>query len=477
MTLERLSPQSLARVQPGIAVPTYDRRSITTGIVHFGPGAFHRAHQAFFVDKLLATDSRWGICDVALRGTATPEALTVQGGLYTIAELSPSPSFRIVGSIHEAVAAPTYPEVLRARLAAASTRIVTMTVTENGYALMPSGDLDTARSEIAADLATPSAPTSLIGWLVEGLRLRRASNLAPYTMISCDNLSDNGARLRRAVVQFASQVEPDLARWIDGEARFPGTMVDSITPASDEALKARVAQATGLLDMVPVQREPFVQWVMEDHDSDPDWAAAGVTLTRDVAGYEQAKLRILNGAHSTLAYLGLLRGRRTTRDAMADPMLAAFARTLVGQDIAPSLTPPAGLDLAAYAENVFERIANPAIEHHLGQIAFDGTLKLAIRLYPVIEAAIAAQRPLDRLAIPVAAWMRFIRRRAREGTEIIDPQAERLAERGTASTGTGAHDVMLFAEFLPRTDPAITAALARAYDAIGDGGLLPGDGW
>ena len=214
----------------------------------------------------------------------------------------------------------------------------------------------------------------------------------------------------------------------------------------------------------------------------PDWASAGVVVTRDVAGYEQAKLRILNGAHSTLAYLGLLRGRKTARDAMADVGLARFVRLLVTEDIAPSLTPPAGLDLGGYIDTVLSRIANPAIAHHLGQIAWDGSQKLPYRLFGAIESALKHGRPLGRLATPIAAWMRFVRRRVRDNGELIDPLAPRLAEIAQHSSGSGANDTMMFLALdsvFPRAlagAPAFTRALAQAYDAIGDRGLLPGDG-
>jgi len=487
---ERLSLNSLGHAGPGVSLFGYDRRTVQTGIVHFGPGAFHRAHQATYVDRLLADDPRWGLCDVALRGTSITEALAAQDGLYTIAELDPVPRYRVIGAVREAMSAKSFPQAVLARLVAPTTRVVTMTVTENGYCLTPGGDLDTGREEIAHDLANPRTPVSLIGWLVEGLRLRQRAATPPYTMISCDNVAGNGSRLQRAVTQFARAIEPDLARWIEGEARFPATMGESITPASDEALKARVAVHLGAFDMVPVQREPFVQWVMEDvagasgsAEGGPDWARAGVTLTRDVAGYENAKLRILNGAHSTLAYAGLLRRRQTTRDAMADAALAAFVRMLVVEDIAPSLTPPAGMDLPGYIESVLVRIANPAITHHLGQIAWDGSQKLPYRLFPTIAAALAAGRPLGRLAVPVAAWMRFVRQRAREGVELIDPLAARLLEIGAACTGAAVNDTMLFLALesvFPRALAAngtFARALAEAYETLGDSGLLPGDGW
>jgi fructuronate reductase len=483
-TFERLSPATLGFAGPDVMLPAYDRKGLDIGIVHFGPGAFHRAHQAFFVDRLVGKDRRWGICDVALRGTSVTEALSAQGGLYAIAELSAEPRYRVVGAVREAIAAQIFPQAVLARLISPAVRVVTMTVTENGYCLTPGGDLDTAREEIAHDLAHPRAPISLIGWLAEALRQRRRAALPPFTMISCDNVAGNGARLQRAVVQFARERDGDLGRWIESEARFPGTMVDSITPASDEALKARVALHLGAIDMVPVQREPFVQWVMEDVPGalGPDWSAAGVTVTNDVAGYEQAKLRILNGAHSTLAYLGLLRGRQATRDAMEDAPLAHFVRRLVSEDIAPSLKPPPGFDIAAYIETVFARIANPAITHHLGQIAWDGSQKLPYRLFGAIFEALAAGRPIARLCVPIAAWLRFVCARTRDGVELVDPLAASLHAIAERCDGSGAHDVPLFLALemvFPRAlaqEPRVAAALIAAYDLVGLSGRIAESG-
>ena len=479
---ERLSPATLGHADARVSLPAYDRRALDIGIVHFGPGAFHRAHQAFFVDKIVKSDARWGICDVALRGTSITEALSAQGGLYTIAELAEQPSYRVIGAVREAIAARTFPQAVLARLISPSVRVVTMTVTENGYCLTPGGDLDTAREEVAHDLNNPAAPTGLIGWLVEGLRQRQRAAMAPYTMISCDNVAGNGERLKRAVLQFARLRDRDLARWIEGEARFPSTMVDSITPASDEALKARVALHLGAIDMVPVQREPFVQWVMEDVPGSlgPDWSRAGVTVTHDIAGYEQAKLRILNGAHSTLAYLGLLRGRQATRDAMQDASLAAFVRELVTRDIAPSLKPPAGFDIGGYIETVLERIANPAITHYLGQIAWDGSQKLPYRLFDPLREALSAGRTIARLCLPIAAWMRFVCARTQAGVELVDPLAAPLHAIAQACNGEGCHDIALFlalGAMFPRdlaSEPRVAAALVDAYDAIGPAGRLAG---
>ncbi len=456
--------------------PVYDRARVATGIAHIGPGAFHRAHQAFFVDRLLASDPRWGICDVALRGTAVTDALAAQDGLFTIAELAEPERYRIIGSVREALSARRSPNDVAARLASPAVQVVTMTVTENGYCLTPGGDLDTSRPEIVHDLANPDAPASLIGWLALALGRRRSTGVAPFATISCDNVAGNGARLKRALLQFVR--DPQLARWIEAEAHFPNTMVDSITPGSDAALIERVAASIGLLDRVPVQREPFVQWAIEDLPDmpGPDWTAAGVTLTSDVTGYENAKLRILNGAHSTLAYLGLLRGLATTREAMTDKQLSAFVRTLLADDIAPSVRAPRGLDVPGYTSTVLARIANPAIIHRLEQIAHDGSQKLAYRLFPVIAEALAAGRPIARLAIPIAGWMRFVVRRTRDKVPLVDPLADQLQKAAQECDGIGTHDVPRFLEIAaPRrlaSDERVRQALDTSYDRIGDRGTL-----
>src|SRR6185437_15235388 len=228
-------------------------------------------------------------------------------------ELDEAPTLRAIGSLREVLVARESPAAVSSRLCEPDTTLVTITVTEKGYCLDGSGQLDPDHPDIAHDLRGAEAPRSLIGWLVRGFSLRRERGLAPYLVVSCDNLPDNGPTLRRAVLAFAKRYDAALAGWIEAEARFPRTMVDSITPATDQALRERVAQATGLEDAWPVQRERFVQWVVEEVDfaAQPDWASVGVTVSRDVTAYERAKIRMLNGAHSTLAYLGLLAGLET----------------------------------------------------------------------------------------------------------------------------------------------------------------------
>ncbi len=476
----RLSERTLERGSQRLLRPDYVRSQTRIGTVHFGPGAFHRAHQAFYFDRLLEKDAARAICAVSLKTASLRDALAPQDGLYTLVELEEAPTMRVIGALRELLVAAESPAAVSSRLCDPDTSVVTLTVTEKGYCLEGAGRLDLAHPDIVHDLSHPDAPRSLIGWLVRGLELRRERGLAPYLTISCDNLSDNGPTLRRAVLDFAQQRDAALAAWIEEAARFPRTMVDSITPASDPALRERVARATGLEDAWPVQRERFVQWVVEEVDfaAQPDWASVGITVSRDVTAYERAKLRMLNGAHSTLAYLGLLAGLESVAEAMAQPPLRAFLERLMAQDIEPTLTALPSGALAAYRLSVLNRFANPALRHPLAQIAWDGSLKLPIRILGTIADALRAGRPLTRLTVPVAAWMHFIRARARDGIDIVDPLSVPLAALGRQLTGAASHDLTPFFA-LPGVFPAalaheprFTRPLGEAYDRIGARGAL-----
>jgi fructuronate reductase len=471
----RLSATSYPGAIPGVALPSYDRDKVQVGVVHFGPGAFHRAHQAFYFDQLLASDPRWGICAVSLKSPGVRDALEPQDGLYTLAQLDAETTFRIVGSIVEVLVAPEDPPSVFARLAAPTTRIVTLTVTEKGYTLSAEGGLDEKHPDIVHDLANPREPKSAVGYIVEGLRRRFAAGLAPYAVVACDNLADNGWRLKAAVVAFAAKVDADLAAWIEANGSFPRTMVDSITPATDDALRTRVLAATGLEDAWPIQREAFTQWIIEDvlPTDGPDLAKVGVILTDDVRGFERAKLRLLNGVHSTLAYAGILRGHETVFEAVSDPLLEALAREMMTKDIIPTLTAPRGLDLAKYAEAILARFRNPEIRHYLAQIAWDGTQKLPFRILGTLTEALEAGRSIERLAIPLAAWMRFVALRAKTGEAITDPLADALSEIGVGATGEAKTDVAAFlalSSVFPATltgNPTFVGAVEKAYADLG----------
>ncbi|GIL39065.1 mannitol dehydrogenase family protein [Roseiterribacter gracilis] len=469
MTSKRLSRATLA--DANAIRPAYDLDKVELGVAHIGPGAFHRAHQAWYFDQLLARDPRWGISAIAPRSRDVRDALAPQDGLYVLAELDAQISYRVIGSLRELHVASEDLDATLVRLTDPTTKLVTMTVTEKGYCLDGKGELDLNHATIQHDLANPASPQSIAGILTLALAQRRADKSKPFTVLSCDNLADNGAKLKRAVIRFAETRDGDLARWIGDNVRFPATMVDSITPATTDALRQQVEAATGVYDAWPIQRESFVQWVIEDTlgPDAPDLASVGVILTKDVAAWDRAKLRLLNAAHSTLAYTGWLVGHETVADVMTDPKLVSFVRGMLLDDVAPSLTPPAGLSLADYVEMVLTRFRNPAIRHELQQIAWDGSQKLPVRILGTLRDARLHGRSIDRLAVPLGAWMRFVMQRAKSGEKITDPLAEQLQAIGQACNGEAEHDVPRFLaieSMFPRdlaNDPSVRIAIERAY--------------
>ncbi len=479
-TLPRLSDKTLIEAGPRLERPAYDRSAASIGVVHFGPGAFHRAHQAYAFDRLLEHDLSFGICAASLRSDDLREALAPQDGLYVLAQRDAEPRFLAIGALLERLTAPRAPDALRHRLADPGVRLVTSTVTEKGYCLDAAGELDFGHPDIAADLSASGAPRSLVGWLVRGYADRRAAGLPAFLAAPCDNLPGNGDKLRHAVLAFAGRCDPELARWIAGEAHFACTMVDSITPATDDALRARVETECGVRDAWPVQREAFVQWVVQRTDAvnQPDWSAAGVVLTTEVSAFERAKLRLLNGAHSALAYLGLLAGHETVAEAVADPSLRRFVRQMWADEIAPDLSAPLGLDLAAYQQDLLRRFENPVLVHRLAQIAWDGSQKVPVRLLGSLRDAAVAGRPYQRLALAVAAWMVFIGVRARAGVAIVDPLAERLTHMGqtTALDPHGLFEALVGLEQVFAPDlialPGVRAALRHAFASLTERGAL-----
>lgn len=471
----RLSKQALDDLPAIVTKPNYRLDDTRIGIVHIGTGAFHRAHQAVYIDDLLATDPDWAICGVSLHSTEVRDALHPQDGLYGLLLLGQETQLRVIGSIRELLCARDESTAILARLADPAVRLVTLTVTEKGYCLAGE-DLDVGHPDIVHDLALPDAPCSALGYIVAGLRQRRKLGLAAYTVLSCDNLADNGHRLRRAVLQYAQRVDETLAAWIEARVSFPCSMVDSITPATDDALRERVCSELGCTDAWPIQRETYTQWVIEDRfgNERPPFELAGATMSHDIAGYDRAKLRLLNGAHSTLAYLGSLMNLETVADAMGEPLLAGFVGRLMRESIAPVIALPEGLQASAYIDAILARFRNPAIRHRLAQIAWDGSQKLPVRLLSTISDALAANKPIASLCLSIAAWMQFVRRQAHRGVALVDPLHESLAAMGRACTGHAASDVDAFLQLdavfiapLSR-DARFIHALHAAYAALAD---------
>lgn len=444
------------------------------GIVHLGLGAFFRAHGAIYVtEAMAASGGDWGILGVSLRSPDIRDALAPQGGAYTALELAPDgPKVQVVTAVQGVLVAPENPEAVLAAMAAPGVRIVSLTVTEKGYCHEPAtGRLNPVHPDIAQDLTHP-LPRSAPGYLVRALQRRRAAGLPPFTVLTCDNLPGNGHLVRGLVLELAGRIDPGLADWIAREGRFPSTMVDRIVPATTPADIARVAELTGHHDAAPVVHEPFRQWVIEDDfvsGHRPDLAAVGVQMVADVAPYELMKLRMLNGTHSALAYLGYLGGHETIADCMADPVYRGFVRRLWAAEIIPALTPPVGVDLPAYAAALQGRYANPAIRHRTWQIAMDGSQKLPQRLLGTLESNLAAGRPSPGLMLAVAAWMVYVGGTDLQGQpiDVRDPLAVRLRALSDGTPQARVAALLAVREVFPEPlAAALHAPVTAAFTAL-----------
>jgi len=398
------------------------------GILHIGLGAFHRAHQAIYTEDAMAqSGGDWGIVGVSLRSREIVDALIAQDMLYSVTvQNTNSESIRVVASIIKAFAASVDPDTVLRYLADPTIRIVSLSVTEKAYGLdATTGGLDRAHPAVRHDLQTPARPIGVIGYIVEGLARRRAAGMPPFTVLCCDNLPSNGEVVRRLVLDMARERDSALADWIADAVTFPSTMVDRIVPAATEATRERASALLGVADQLALETEPFSQWVIEDRfvSGRPDWAAAGVLFVEDIAPYEKMKLRLLNGAHSLIAYLGQLHGLEYVRDVMADPSHAARVRAHM-QAAAATLDPVPGIVIADYIEQLLARLSNPAIAHRTAQIAMDGSQKMPQRIFAPTLDALAAGRAIDSFATVTALWLAFLRCQDR----IDDPRAAELRD-------------------------------------------------
>ncbi len=408
-----------------------------TGIVHLGLGAFFRAFGCVYVaDAMQASGGDWGIVGVSLRSAHTRDALRPQNWAYTSVTLAPDgPQTRIIDVLNDVLVAPEDPEAVLAAMAGPGVRIVSLTVTEKGYCHNPAtGALNPDHPDIVHDLNN-DLPCSAPGYLVRALQRRRAAGVPPFTVLTCDNLPHNGALVRAVVLDLARRIDPPLADWIADQGKFPATMVDRITPATTQIDIATVADLTGHHDAAPVMHEPFRQWAVQDDfvgGARPDLAAAGAQMVDDVTAFEDMKLRMLNGTHSALAYLGYLAGHEAIADTVADPVFAAYVRRCWAE-IMPAVTAPQGVSLPDYADALFDRYANPAIRHRTWQIAMDGSQKLPQRLLGTLRANIDAGRDSPALCLAVAGWMRYVAGTDEAGApiDVRDPLADVLRDRAT----------------------------------------------
>ena len=475
----RLNPDVLAKLPATIKRPAYDRNRVTTGIVHLGIGAFHRAHQAAYTEQVLASgDLRWGIVGASLRSPDTRDALNPQRGLYTLNVRSGAGDhLSIIGAIKDVLVAPESPGALIEAMARADVKIVTLTVTEKGYCHDPAtGELNEKHPDVIHDLANPTAPRSAVGFLVEALARRRAHGVKPFTVLCCDNLPSNGKTVRRVVSRFAALRDKALGDYVAREVKFPSTMVDRIVPATTDEDRDLIAQALGTNDAWPVMTEPFTQWVIEDDfgDARPAWEQFGAEIVKDVEPYEHMKLRLLNGSHSTLAYLGYLAGYQTVADAMSDKALAQLISDLMEFESAPTLHMPPGADVAAYRASLLERFRNPALKHRTWQIAMDGSQKLPQRLLGTARDRLAKGEPIARIALGVAAWMRYVTGVDEKGApiDVRDPLAEQFkpivaaAQNDPEKLAKGLMGIeAIFGKDLPQ-NPAFTTPVIAALKTL-----------
>lgn len=433
------------------------------GIVHLGLGAFFRAHGAIYTAEAMAkSGDDWGIIGVSLRHPTQRDLLQPQGFAYTAVELAADgETTQVIEVLQNVLVAREDPSAVLVAMADPAIRIVSLTVTEKGYCHVPStGLLNQNHPDVIHDL-TDDLPRSAPGYLVRALQMRRASGVAPFTVLCCDNLPENGAMLRRIVLELAGFIDPDLADWIAQNGAFPSTMVDRIVPALKPEDVTRLADKTGVLDRAPVMHEPFRQWVIEDWFVDnkrPDYGAVGVDMVRDVRPFEHMKLRCLNGTHSALAYLGFLAGYQTIFDTVSDPAFAAYCRQLWQSEITSGLVAPEGVNLADYTDTLFQRYANPAIRHLTHQIAMDGSQKLPQRILATISENLTAGRDSSGLILAVAAWMRYVGGTDELGKpiEVQDPLETQLK-----SLSDGASSVTEKAEALLSLREVFPADLAQ----------------
>ncbi|MES0812217.1 mannitol dehydrogenase family protein [Roseibium sp. SCPC15] len=421
----KLDNKAFAAPPSGVRSAEYDRSQLSAGILHIGVGNFHRAHQAVYMDRLFAMNeaSDWAIVGAGLKSydSVMRERLRDQDWLTSVVELDPAGlNARICGAMIDFV--DVDPAVLTSRLCASEIRIVSLTITEGGYFVDPNtGGFDAGHPDILSDLANPEQPQTVFGILVSALLERKESGVAPFTVMSCDNLPENGHMARQAVVGYARALSENAASWISENVAFPNGMVDCITPATGDRERALVSEKFGLRDAAPVVCEPFRQWVLEDNfpSGRPPLEKVGVEFVDDVAPYELMKLRILNGGHAAIAYPGALLGHHFVHEAMANPLIRAYLSKLETQEILPTVPQIPGVDFEEYLTQVMERFSNPAVGDTIPRLCLDGSNRQPKFILPAIQDRLDDGRSIDGLSLETALWCRYCLGHDEDGNELL----------------------------------------------------------
>ncbi|HBC5671919.1 TPA: mannitol dehydrogenase family protein [Citrobacter koseri] len=464
-------------------VPNWDRNALVPRIVHLGFGAFHRAHQAVYADILAAEHgSDWGYTEVNLIGGEQQIAdLKNQDRLYTVAEMSADAwTARVVGVVKNALHAQVDGlETVLAAMCEPQVAIVSLTITEKGYCHSPAtGQLMLDHPAIVADLQNPQQPKSAPGVIVAALARRRAAGLPAFTVMSCDNMPENGHVMRNVICAYAQAVDAGLAAWIAQNVTFPSTMVDRIVPAMTAETLDKIEQLTGVRDPAGVACEPFRQWVIEDNfvAGRPEWEKAGAELVADVLPFEEMKLRMLNGSHSFLAYLGYLSGYQHINECMEDEHFRRAARALMLEEQTPTLN-VTGVDLTRYADMLIARYSNTGLRHRTWQIAMDGSQKLPQRMLDSVRWHLVHHHRFDLLALGVAGWMRYVGGVDEQGNriDVSDPllpvlqNAVMQSAEGEARVKALLGVEAIFGNELPH-EPLFVAQVTQAYLSLLENG-------
>ncbi|NHW99467.1 mannitol dehydrogenase family protein [Pseudomonas koreensis] len=431
----KLNEQNLHRLAPEVQLPAYNLSDTRQGIAHIGVGGFHRAHQAYYTDALMNTGQAldWAICGVGLRAEdrRARDDLKEQDYLFTLFELGDSDDIgvRVIGAIRDMLLAEDGAQALIDKLADPQIRIVSLTITEGGYCIDDSnGEFMAHLPQIQHDLANPQTPKTVFGFLCAALEKRRGAGTPAFTIMSCDNLPHNGAVTRKALLAFATLRDPGLRDWIEQNVSFPNAMVDRITPMTSTAHRLQLADKHAVDDNWPVVCEPFVQWVLEDKfvNGRPAWEQVGVQFTDDVSPYEEMKIKLLNGSHLALTYLGFLKGYRFVHETMNDPLFVRYMRAYMDLDVTPQLAPVPGIDLTDYKNTLVARFSNQAIADQLERVCSDGSSKFPKFTIPTINRLIADGKETRRAALVVAAWALYLKGVDENGDTygIPDPRAE-----------------------------------------------------
>ncbi|AZD66873.1 mannitol 2-dehydrogenase [Pseudomonas chlororaphis] len=480
----KLNRHNLHRLAPEVRLPAYDPAETRQGMVHIGVGGFHRAHQAYYTDALMNTGEGldWSICGVGLRAEdrRARDDLAGQDYLFTLFELGDSDAaeVRVIGAISDMLLAEDGAQALIDKLADPQIRIVSLTITEGGYCIDDSsGEFMAHLPQIQHDLAHPQQPKTVFGFLCAALAQRRAAGVPAFTLMSCDNLPHNGAVTRKALLAFARQRDADLHDWIAANVSFPNAMVDRITPMTSTAHRLQLHDQHGIDDAWPVVCEPFAQWVLEDKfvSGRPAWEKVGVQFTDDVTPYEEMKIKLLNGSHLALTYLGFLKGYRFVHETMADPLFVAYMRAYMDLDVTPQLAPVPGIDLDDYKDTLVARFSNRAIADQLERVCSDGSSKLPKFTVPTLNRLIADGRDTERAALVVAAWALYLKGVDENGDSyaIPDPRAT-FCQALVADDALIGQRLLAVEEIFGTAIPAsaaFTAAFERCYSSLRDNGV------